>query len=830
MDFTSTSSEQPPGPGPQPTSVAVATDTAAMNAQLTAAEYRLLVEHSPVMIWRSGRDKKCDYFNRVWLEFTGRTMAQESGDGWAEGVHPEDLERCFKIYTSSFDQRLPFEMEYRMRRHDGVYRWIFDRGVPCVDDHGDFLGYIGSCVDVTDRKEAGEARRRSEDQFRLLVQQVNDYAILMLDPQGHVVSWNEGALKIKGYTADEILGRSFETFYPADVIASGFPRHELEMAARDGRFEDEGWRVRKNGSLFWANVVITAIRDASGSLVGYAKVTRDLTLRREAEHRSRELAAEKAAHAAAAKKNAELEDLNHRLEEALADAEQARAAAEQAYRQLREREAEFRTLANAIPQLAWMADCDGRRYWFNDRWYEYTGLRPDQCLGLGWQTASHPDHRARVVEGQQAAFKAGRVWEETNPLRRADGEYRWFLSRAESVKDADGRIVRWIGTNTDISEHLESKRALAASEDRLRRALAIETVGVIFFTVDGDITGANDAFLRMSGYTRDDLEAGRLRWDELTAREFIAQSQRAVEELKATGRTTPYEKQYVRLDGTRGWALFAATRLSDDEGVEFVVDLTAHKAVEREREALLERERDARVEAERATKLRDDVLAILAHDLRNPLHLVLGAAAMLALTAEQDKRQRQVNVIERAVRSMERLVADLLDVARMESGTFGVCKEKVDTRTLIDDAIELCEPQALARHIALGAEVPGDVEPMLADRDRLLQVLSNLLGNALKFSDAGGQVVVRAANTDDSVQISVTDSGHGIPADDLPHVFDRFWQADRSSRAGAGLGLAICKGIVEAHGGRIWAVSAVGRGTTLHFEIARYPSAAGAGT
>ena len=580
MDLTSTSSHQPSSPISHPPSTAVAADATAPNAQLTATEYRLLVEHSPVMIWRADRHKKCDYFNPVWLEFTGRTMAQESGDGWAEGVHPEDLDRCFKIYTSSFDRRLPFEMEYRLRRHDGVYRWIFDRGVPYTDDTGDFLGYIGSCVDVTDRREAEETRRKSEDQFRLLVQQVNDYAILMLDPAGHVVSWNEGARKIKGYTADEILGRSFETFYPAEAVASGFPRYELEVAARDGRFEDEGWRVRKDGSRFWANVVITAIRDATDSLVGYAKVTRDLTARREAEERSRELAAEQAAHAAAAKKSAELEQLNHRLEQALADAERARAATEEAYR---------------------------------------------------------------------------------------------------------------------------------------------------------------------------------------------------------------------------------------------------------EREALLNRERDARADAERATKVRDEVLAILAHDLRNPLQSVLGAASMLALTPEHDKRQRQFNVIERAVRSMERLVTDLLDVARIESGTFAIRQERVDTSTLLHEAVELCEPQALAMHVALGAEVSDDVKPMLADRDRLLQVLSNLLGNALKFSDAGGKVVVRAANTDGAVQLSVEDSGHGIPKDDLPHVFERFWKANRASRAGAGLGLAICKGIVEAHGGRIWAASTLGRGTTLHFEIPEYLPDAGSG-
>lgn len=334
MDRTSAWPHQPPAPTSPVTPVGVAGGAGAANAPLTATEYRLLVDHSPVMIWRANRDKKCDYFNRVWLEFTGRTMAQELGDGWAEGVHPEDRDRCFEIYTSSFDRRLPFEMEYRLRRHDGAYRWIFDRGVPYPDDPREFLGYVGSCVDVTDRREAEETQRKSDAQFRLLVQQVHDYAILLLDPDGRVVSWNEGARKIKGYTADEVLGRSIEMFYPADVVALGYPGHELEVAARDGRFEDEGWRVRKDGSRFWANVVITAIRDAHESVVGYAKVTRDLTARREAEERSRELAAEQAAHAAAAKKSAELEQLNLRLAQALADAERARAETEEAYREL----------------------------------------------------------------------------------------------------------------------------------------------------------------------------------------------------------------------------------------------------------------------------------------------------------------------------------------------------------------------------------------------------------------------------------------------------------------------------------------------------------------
>lgn len=137
--------------------------------RLTLQEYEALVEQSPILIWRANTEALCDYFNERWLSFRGRTMEQEYGNGWAEGVHPDDFDRCLKIYLDNFHSRSIFEMEYRLLRHDGVYRWIFDRGVPFHGGDGTFAGYIGSCIDVTDRVEAQEAlRSKLENEIRML--------------------------------------------------------------------------------------------------------------------------------------------------------------------------------------------------------------------------------------------------------------------------------------------------------------------------------------------------------------------------------------------------------------------------------------------------------------------------------------------------------------------------------------------------------------------------------------------------------------------------------------------------------------------------------------
>lgn len=188
---------------------------------LTSTEYRLLVQHSPVMIWRSGLDARCDYFNKTWLEFTGRTIEQETGDGWAEGVHPEDLDRCVAHYLAHFHRREAFEMEYRLRRHDGVYRWIFDRGVPFVDDGGAFAGFIGSCVDVDERRKAQEVEQQhNQEQLAL----ARDFEKWILAIVSHDIRDPLGTILFAARRLRDMSGAADATRRHADIVERGVHR------------------------------------------------------------------------------------------------------------------------------------------------------------------------------------------------------------------------------------------------------------------------------------------------------------------------------------------------------------------------------------------------------------------------------------------------------------------------------------------------------------------------------------------------------------------------------------------------------------------------------
>lgn len=234
----------------------------------------------------------------------------------------------------------------------------------------------------------------------------------------------------------------------------------------------------------------------------------------------------------------------------------------------------------------------------------------------------------------------------------------------------------------------------------------------------------------------------------------------------------------------------------------------------------------SRAHDERATQARDETLAVVAHELRDPLHTIaVGLETMLKLQSPSDERAaRQLVVMQRAVRRMNRLILDLLDVTRIEAGTFALAQEHVQVQPLLNEVLELFEGPTRQRSISLTFHAPQGVPCVIGERDRLLRVLSNLVSNAVKFTPPHGRISVSARLQEDALHFSVEDTGPGIPSESLPQLFERFWQADRTGRVGIGLGLPIAKSIVEAHGGQIWAESAPGRGTTFHFTVPCAPS------
>ncbi|MEO5814881.1 MAG: ATP-binding protein [Gemmatimonadaceae bacterium] len=226
-------------------------------------------------------------------------------------------------------------------------------------------------------------------------------------------------------------------------------------------------------------------------------------------------------------------------------------------------------------------------------------------------------------------------------------------------------------------------------------------------------------------------------------------------------------------------------------------------------------------EATQATRARDEMLSVVAHDLRNPLNTIfMGSSAMIEEILDADSTVgRTARIVKRAAERMNRLIQDLLDIRRTESGTLSIDAKNESVAALMREAMEMLKPLATTAGVELCAEVADGVSTVFADSARLLQVLSNLVGNAIKFTPRGGSITVRVEPLGDEVRFAVSDTGPGIPPDQLPHIFGRFWQANRKDRRGIGLGLAIAKGIVEVHGGRIWVESTLGEGSNFYFTI-----------
>ena len=474
--------------------------------------------------------------------------------------------------------------------------------------------------------------------FALMTEQVGDYAIFLLDPAGRVASWNTGARLIKQYSPEEIVGQHFSIFYTAEDKARDWPAAELKRAMMDGRFEDEGWRVRKDGSRFWANVIITALRDEHGALLGFSKITRDLSE-------------------------------NRRQQEAL-----------------RESEERFRLL----------------------------------------------------VEGVQ--------------------DYAIYMLSPEGV------VTSW--------------------NAGARRITGYEA---------GEIIGKH--FSRF--YAADDARAGRP-WNELAI-------------ARETGRAED-EGWRLRKDGTRFWAKVAVTALHDASGeLRGFAKVTQDLSLQRHSQAL-----------EQAASHVNDFLAVLAHELRNPLAPIRNAVELLRSLPPGQDFDLMLRALDRQSAQLARIVDDLLDISRITRGTFELRKRELDLREVVSRAVEAARPGMDAAHHAIVVDLPEQPVWIEADDMRLTQAFTNILNNATQYTDPGGRIWVRLRVDERTAEaeLSVRDTGRGIEPHLLGSVFGMFVQGRQEARrtGGLGVGLALARTIVERHHGTIVGKSA-GPGLGSEFSV-----------
>jgi PAS domain S-box-containing protein len=581
----------------------------------------------------------------------------------------------------------------------------------------------------------------------------------------------------------------------------------------------ENVHVRKDGARFPCLTHVTAFKDSSGKVLYRAATFQDLTGIR---------------------------------------------AAEQA---VRESEARFRQLADAMPQIVWAARPDGYIDYYNERWYEYTGFPRGEYGQSSWEPILHPDDVRRCVETYFGCIRDERPYQIEYRFRdRRTGGYRWFLGRARPIRDEAGRVVRWFGTCTDIDDTKQAEQttrfladasaALAELTDYKSTLQKVAALAVPFFAdwcavdvLDADgtpqrlaVTHTDPAKVQLvhelsrryppqpsaSRGIMKVLRTGETDWAPMIPESLLIESARNEEHLRIIRELglksyicTPLRSR-SRTVGAMTFVTAESGRTYDATALAAAEDLAHRAAIAIENANLL-------TTLKEADRKKDEFLAMLAHELRNPLAPIRNAVYILrGKGLPVPELQWAAEVIDRQVHQMTRLVDDLLDVSRITRGKVELRKEPVELANVVTSAVESSRPLIEKGGHELSVTIPSEPVHLEADPTRLAQVFLNLLNNAAKYTDRGGRISLSAhLEGSGQVVVRVRDNGIGIPREMLPRVFELFAQVDRSmerSEGGLGIGLTLVQRLVEMHGGAVEARSD-GPGTGSEF-IVRLPVAA----
>ena len=502
--------------------------------------FRLMADFAPVLIWMSGPDNLCTYFNKRWLDFTGRSLDQERGNGWAEGVHPDDLQRCLDTYTQAFERREEFRMEYRLRRHDGEYRWIFGIGVPRFNQDGSFAGYIGSCVDVTERRRVDKAVHESEERFRLAAQAGKMFAYDWDTVTDAVVRSGESAQILGIDEATPTTGKELMALvHPGD-------RERLRVAIAELSREKPNLqisyrRVRPDGTVIWVERIGRAHFDEQGRVVRMVGMTTDITER---------MLGEK-----------ELSLANDRL----------------------------RLAMESGKSLGWDWDIkSGQNSWFGDL-PNILGMPAESYVGRieDFHRRVHPDDRERVMEATKDAMESKKPYDAEFRILWPDGTVRWVTAKGKFYYSPDGEPERMLGIKVDITERKLMEVALRESEERLRLAAQVGKMYAFDWDVATDVIIRSAEAAHILGFAGGPIG--------FTKRQLLASvhpEDRAIFITSNTERTpgspdAQISYRLLRPDGSVLWLERSGHAFFDEQGkmvrmVGMVADITDRKLAENE--------------------------------------------------------------------------------------------------------------------------------------------------------------------------------------------------------------------------------------------------------
>jgi PAS domain S-box-containing protein len=625
---------------------------------------------------------------------------------------------------------------------------------------------LGAVRNRTRRRRAEAAQLVSEDQYRTLLNEVHDYAILMLDVKGRVVTWNSGAERINGYDAKEIIGESFSCFFPRDDIVSGRPEEILRIAAANGRHEEQSMRVRKDGSQFVASITYTALKDAAGNARGFSEITRDLS-------------------------------------------------------ETKESGAKFRGLLEAAPDAMIVVNERGEIVLVNLQAEKQFGYHRDELLGKMVNSIVPRGFAERLVaDGLRSAEDAlaqqiGTGIELT--ARRKDGSEFPIEIMLSPLRSTEGILVtaaiRNISVRKDAEEHL------VQMEKKYRGLLEAAPDAMVVVNQAGKIVLLNLQAETQFGYRRDELLGQKM--SNIVPAGFperlVADSLRSAEDALAQQIGTGIELTARRKDGSEFPIEIMLSPLESADGVlvtAAIRDITARKNSEAQ---LLEKVK----ELNRSNEELQQFAYIASHDLQEPLRMVASYTALLARRykgkLDSDADDFIAFAVDGASR-MQLLIRDLLAYSRVGSKGKGLA----DTSS--EDALQRAILNLRGAIEGSGALVTHDPLPsVMADEMQLTQLFQNLVGNAIKYRRAGVPRVHIAAVPNDANKwmFSVKDNGLGIEPQFFERIFGVFQRLHkREEFDGTGIGLAICKKIVERHGGAISVESTVGEGSTFRFPLA----------